>query len=262
MKVKLLVITTLVCASAMFAVDVAQLKDLPRGVQKVKYKNGVISTLVVVGKATVPRALRRNPGRAAQYGFEKARSEAQLELTRFLSTQCKWGKTANGGTALIEVAASAVDALGNKTAAEASTFSETEITNEKKVQSAQAIASGIQALWEGINDSGEFVWVGGWNAKALMPEPQPKPVLSSGRGGKGADALKLTFFSAKKRLNIENQNSGVQWSINANGVSVDGEPKGHVTNMKVEGTRLSVSSSQTQIVLTDDQCGYEFTIGF
>ena len=33
-------------------------------------------------------------------------------------------------------------------------------------QSAQACISGIQGLWEGVNDSGEYVWVGAWNAKA------------------------------------------------------------------------------------------------
>ena len=261
-KVKLIAVTVLACASAVYAVELAQIKNLPRGVQKVKYENGVISTLVVVGKTAVPRALRRNPPRAAQYGGEKARSEAQLEFTRFLSTKCKWGKTTNGGTAIMETAVSAADASGNRTAAEASGFSESEMTNEEKAQSAQAFASGIEALWEGFNDIGEYVWVGGWNAKYLMPAPNHKTMLSRDREGKCADALKLTFFSAKKRLNIENQNSGVQWNINTNGVSVDGEPKGHVTHMKLEGTCFRVSSSQTQVVLTDDHCGYELTINF
>ena len=40
------------------------------------------------------------------------------------------------------------------------------LTKEQKAQSAQACVSGIQALWEGLNDSGEYVWVGAWNAKA------------------------------------------------------------------------------------------------
>ena len=122
---------------------------------------------MVVGKAAVPKALRRNPGRASQYGGEKARSEAQLEFVRFLSTKCKWGKTADGETAVKEESASATDAQGNETSAEASSFSETEMTKEQKAQSAQACISGIQALWEGMNDSGEYVWVGAWNAKAV-----------------------------------------------------------------------------------------------
>ena len=75
-----------------------------------------------------------------------------------------------------------------------------------------------------------------------------------------ADALKLTFFSAKGRLNIEDQESGSQWNINANGVSIDGESKGHVTKMKIEGTSFSVTTSAVQIILSDDRCGYEFTI--
>lgn len=74
------------------------------------------------------------------------------------------------------------------------------------------------------------------------------------------DALKLTFFSSKGRLNIEDQDSGSQWNVSAKGVSVDGEPKGHVTKMQIEGTGFSVTSSATQIVLSDERCGYEFTI--
>ena len=166
MKVMTLAVTAALCVSSLLAADVDQLKGLPRGVQNIKYENGVISTLVVVGKAAVPKALRRHPGRASQYGGEKARSEAQLEFVRFLSTKCKWGKTADGETAVKEEAASATDAQGNETSAESSSFSETEMTKEQKAQSAQACISGIQALWEGMNDSGEYVWVGAWNAKA------------------------------------------------------------------------------------------------
>ena len=166
MKILTMAVTAIMTASTVLAVDVEQLKGLPRGVQNIKYDKGVISTLVVVGKAAIPKALRRNPGRASQYGGEKARSEAQLEFTRFLSTKCKWGKTANGETAMKEESASATDAQGNETSAESSSFTETEMTKEQKEQSAQACVSGIQALWEGMNDSGEYVWVGAWNAKA------------------------------------------------------------------------------------------------
>lgn len=166
MKVMTLAVTAALCASSLLAADVDQLKGLPRGVQNIKYKDGVISTLVVVGKAAVPKALRKNPGRASQYGGEKARGEAQLEFTRFLSTKCKWGKNSEGETVVKEEAASATDAQGNETSAESSSFTETEMTKEQKAQSAQACISGIQALWEGLNDSGEYVWVGAWNAKA------------------------------------------------------------------------------------------------
>lgn len=145
-----------------------EMKNLPRGVQNIKYDDkGVISTLVTVGKTAVPKALRKNPGRAAQYGGEKARDNAQLEFTRFLSTKCKWGKTADGETAVKEESASATGAQGNETSAESSSFSETEMTKDQKAQSAQACISGIQVLWEGMNDSGEYTWVGAWNAKAL-----------------------------------------------------------------------------------------------
>ena len=168
MKVMTLAVTAALCAGSIFAVDVDQLKNLPRGVQNIKYDDkGVISTLMVVGKTAVPKALRKNPGRAAQYGGEKARDNAQLEFTRFLSTKCKWGKTADGETAVKEESASATDAQGNETSAESSSFSETEMTKEQKAQSAQACISGIQVLWEGMNDSGEYTWVGAWNAKAL-----------------------------------------------------------------------------------------------
>lgn len=166
MKAMTLAVTAALCASSLFAADADQLKNLPRGVQNIKYQDGVISTLVVVGKAAVPKALRKNPGRASQYGGEKARSEAQLEFTRFLSTKCKWGKNTEGETVMKEEAASATDAQGNEVSAESSSFTETEMTKEQKAQSAQACVSGIQALWEGMNDSGEYVWVGAWNAKA------------------------------------------------------------------------------------------------
>ena len=170
MKVITLAVTAALCAGSLFAdADVNQFKNLPRGVQNIKYdENGVISTLIVVGKRAVPKALAKNPGRAAQYGGEAARGEAQLEFTRFLSTKCKWGKTTDGETAVKEEAASATDAQGNETSAESSSFTETEMTKEQKAQSAQACVSGIQVLWEGMNDNGEYVWVGAWNAKSLV----------------------------------------------------------------------------------------------
>ena len=168
MKILTMAITAMMTASTVLAADVEHLKGLPRGVQNIKYNDaGVISTLMVVGKTAVPKALRKNPGRASQYGGEKARGEAQLEFVRFLSTKCKWGKNADGETAVKEESASATDAQGNETSAESSSFTETEMTKEQKAQSAQACISGIQALWEGMNDSGEYVWVGAWNAKAL-----------------------------------------------------------------------------------------------
>lgn len=61
------------------------------------------------------------------------------------------------------VSTESVDNNGEET----SSFTETEMTKEEKAQSVQACVSGIQVLWEGMNDSGEYVWVGAWNAKAL-----------------------------------------------------------------------------------------------
>lgn len=100
-------------------------------------------------------------------------------------------------------------------------------------------------------------------AATARPAPEPAAEMSPEPAAgeiPGAPALKLTFFAAKGRLNIEDQESGSQWNITANGVSVDGEAKGHVSKMKIEGTSFSVSTSQTQIVFSDDRCGYEFTI--
>ena len=212
MKVMTLAVTAALCASSLFAVDVDQLKGLPRGVQNIKYQDGVISTLVVVGKAAVPKALRRNPGRAAQYGGDKARSEAQLEFVRFLSTKCKWGKTADGETAMKEEAASATDAQGNETSAESSSFTETEMTKEQKAQSAQACISGIQALWEGMNDSGEYVWVGAWNAKAAASIKGMAKTMNEAHAevdDMGQAAKKKKAAEDKKELEaIEGQQSG------------------------------------------------------
>lgn len=166
MKVMTMALVATMCASSLLAADVEQLKGLPRGVQNIKYENGVISTLVVVGHASVPKALRRNPGAAAKYAGGKARDNAQLEFTSFLSTKCKMGTTASGETAVKEENVSSTDANGNETSSETSSFTESEMTKEQKEKAAQACVSGIQALWEGLNNSGEYVWVGAWNAKA------------------------------------------------------------------------------------------------
>ena len=118
MKVLTLAVTAALCASSLLAADVDQLKGLPRGVQNIKYKDGVISTFVVVGKAAVPKALRRNPGKASEVCGTKAKENAQFEFTRFLSTKCKWGKNAKGEMVVKDEAASATDAQGNETSAE------------------------------------------------------------------------------------------------------------------------------------------------
>ena len=168
MKILTMAITAMMTASTVLAADVEHLKGLPRGVQNIKYNDqGVISTFVVVGHASVPKAMRRNPGKAAQYAGGKAEEEAKLEFTRFLSTKCKWGKNTDGETVVKEEAASATDAQGNETSAESSSFAETEMSKEQKALAAQASLSAVQSLWEGMNDSGEYVWVGAWNAKAL-----------------------------------------------------------------------------------------------
>lgn len=222
MKVMTLAVTAALCASSLLAADVDQLKGLPRGVQNIKYQDGVISTLVVVGKAAVPKALRKNPGRASQYGGEKARGEAQLEFTRFLSTKCKWGKNSEGETVVKEEAASATDAQGNETSAESSSFTETEMTKEQKEQSAQACVSGIQALWEGMNDSGEYVWVGAWNAKAAASIKAMAKTMNEAHAevddmGKAAKAKKAA--EDKKELEaIEGQS--------ANGEGAGAAPQG------------------------------------
>lgn len=208
MKIMTMAVAAAMCVSSLMAADANHLKGLPRGVQNIKYQNGVISTLVVVGKAAVPKALRRNPGRASQYGGEKARSEAQFEFTRFLSTKCKWGKTANGETAVKEESSSATDAQGNETSAESSSFTETEMTKEQKEQSAQACVSGIQALWEGLNDSGEYVWVGAWNAKAAASIKDMAKTMNEAHAevndmGKAAKAKKAA--EDKKELDAINE---------------------------------------------------------
>ena len=152
--------------SLMAAPSTEELLNREAGVQNIKYENGVISTMIVVGKAAVPKALRRNPGRAAQYAGGKAQDDAQIQLTRFLSTQCKWGKTATGETAVKEEAASATDVNGQESNAETSTFTESEMTKEEKAQLAQACISGLQVICGGMDNSGRYTWVGAWNAKA------------------------------------------------------------------------------------------------
>lgn len=208
MKIMTMAVAAAMCVSSLMAADANHLKGLPRGVQNIKYKDGVISTLVVVGKAAVPKSLRTSPGRASKYGGDKARSEAQLEFTRFLSTKCKWGNTASGETAVKEESSSATDAQGNETSAESSSFTETEMTKEQKEQSAQACVSGIQALWEGLNDSGEYVWVGAWNAKAAASIKNMAKTMNEAHAevddmGKAAKAKKAA--EDKKELDAINE---------------------------------------------------------
>ena len=224
MKVLTLAVTAAMCASSIFAVDADQLKGLPRGVQNIKYQDGVISTMVVVGHASVPKAIRRNPGKAAQYAGGKAQDDAQIQFTRFLSTKCKWGKTADGETAVKEEAASTTDAQGNENSAESSTFTETEMTKEQMAQSAQACVSAIQGLWEGMNDSGEYVWVGAWNAKALASIKDMAKAMNEAHAevddmGKAAKAKKAAVD--KKELGaIEGQSNNGQ---SGNGEASNGD---------------------------------------
>ena len=162
----LLLAGAMLLASSVFAADINDLINREAGVQNITYKDGVISTMIVVGKAAVPRALRRNPGRAAQYAGSKAQDDAQIQLTRFLSTKVKWGKTANGETAMKEESVSTTDANGKETDADSSSFSEVEMTKEQKAQAAQACISALQVIGGGLDKSGRYTWVGAWNAKA------------------------------------------------------------------------------------------------
>lgn len=74
------------------------------------------------------------------------------------------------------------------------------------------------------------------------------------------DKFKLTFFAKKGRLNIENMDTGDQWSVTSAGVSIESEAKGHVKSMAIEGMGFTITTSESFIVLRDDRCGYEFTI--
>lgn len=94
----------------------------------------------------------------------------------------------------------------------------------------------------------------------VAPAPAPNPTQAARDLPLAPDKFKLTFFAKKGRLNIENMDTGDQWSITASGVSVESEAKGHVQSMPIEGTGFTVTTSPTFIVLRDDRCGYEFTI--
>ena len=104
------------------------------------------------------------------------------------------------------------------------------------------------------------------DAPAPRPPAEPAPARQAPAAGGvrdlglAPDKFKLTFFSKKSRLNIENMDSGEQWNINSSGITIDGDPRGHVKSMPIEGTGFTVTTSPTFIVLHDDRCGYEFTI--
>ena len=140
-----------------------EIKKLPCGVQNIEYNDqGVIFTLMVVVKAAIPKAFRKNPSRASRYGsrygYGRARETAEREFASFLATKCMWGKTPDGQMVIREAAA------------ESSTFAETEMTQEQKLRFARANAKGVQVLWKGLNDGGEYVWVGVWKADTLITD--------------------------------------------------------------------------------------------
>lgn len=145
-------------------------KNLPRGVQEIKYNNGVISSLVVV-----VRGVEDN---------DEAEEVAQKMLVRFLFARCKWGKTTSGRIAVKESVASNADAT-NGEALEESSFVEIKIDGWSKIESAEASASNIDVLWEDLNDNGEYVWVGTWNAEALRLRNEPRDSCQKyGMGGR------------------------------------------------------------------------------
>ena len=179
---------------------VERFKNLPRGVQNIKYdENGVISTLVVVGKKAVPKALRHNPGLVAQWGGKVACRDAQHELTQFLLTKCKWGKTTSGQIAVKESVASNADATNGETSEESASFIEIEMDEWLKEKSAKDSVSNIQVLWEGLNDNGEYVWVGVWHAKSLelRKEPRKEPRWSCKDYGMGGRPIPPKIYPVK-----------------------------------------------------------------
>ena len=73
-------------------------------------------------------------------------------------------------------------------------------------------------------------------------------------------ALKLTYFSKAGRLNVEDQSSGSQWCVSKNGILVDGEALSLSSDVSIGETGLSISTSDREILLCDEKCGYHLVI--
>lgn len=228
---------TLISATV-FAQDVQALLNKEAGVQNIKYEKGVISTMIVVGKAAVPKALRRNPGRAAQYAGGKAQDDAQVQLTRFLSTKVKWGKTASGETAVKEASASATDASGKETSAESSSFTETEMTKEQKEMAAQACISGLQVLCGGMDNSGRYTWVGALNMKAVLSIKGMSKAMNEAHAeasdmGKAAKAKKAAEDANEiNAIKAKGQQQGAGSAAGSNGGNGGGKDVDILNGMK------------------------------
>jgi len=72
--------------------------------------------------------------------------------------------------------------------------------------------------------------------------------------------LKITYFSKSGRLNIEDQESGSQWSVTQEGVMVDGETVDDSKGVQIGETGLKLQLTPSGILLKDDNCGYAFTL--
>lgn len=72
--------------------------------------------------------------------------------------------------------------------------------------------------------------------------------------------LKITNFSKSGRLNIEDQESGSQWSVTQHGVMVDGETVDASKDVQIGETDLKLRLTPSCILLKDDNCGYVFTL--
>ncbi len=157
MRTILMVALAFVCVCAADAADIEGVKKLPRGVHDITYDKGCISTLVVVGKASVPRSLRNNKELDQRRFCEKARSLAEMEFVRFLTTKCNWGKKANGRHVVFE-----------ETTSEKTNVVMVVMSRQAKERLAQnCFSMDVEMLWSGMNDHGEFMWVGEWDAECL-----------------------------------------------------------------------------------------------
>lgn len=72
--------------------------------------------------------------------------------------------------------------------------------------------------------------------------------------------LKITYFSKSGRLNIEDQKSGLQWSVTQQGVMVDGEIVDASKDVQIGETGLKLRLTPSGILLKDENCGYAFTL--
>lgn len=137
---------------------IQQYADFPTGViEPVKTDaNGNIRSLVIIGKAPLPRSMPR--ARAIDYAGKKAKRNAMVAFAEFLNTNISMQRSDNEEV-VFKLKGSAA---GDQEGASNEENNSTEVTSEQSKNYAKAALSGLRILAAGFDSNGGYVIVFGW----------------------------------------------------------------------------------------------------